>query len=123
MPSDLIDQELRDMAARWENNPVPRCEPHELHAQHSPAKDAYFLCKFATTVIRDHDVDSKPPTREMFELLGARRRGNTLFLKTIAWSLFLPYPTFAVSGHACFLLDTVAKLRAACLLLGVPCNV
>lgn len=62
--------------------------------------------------MNDHDA----PTRELFARIDAAK---TRSLGVLSWRENFPFPT-AEFGYAWFELDTVEKVRAACLLLGIP---
>ena len=79
---------------------------------HGSWSEAYEREKAAR---QQHARDNEPPTREMFERLGAvLDRFHVLTLKTIEWHAECHCPLWDTIQ-----LDTIAKLRAACLLLGI----
>ena len=72
-------------------------------------------------VLRSKAERQQPPTREMFERLGAVSVADLLELSWIMWPDDHAEHVFynVDDAEPAIALDTIAKLRAACLLLGI----
>lgn len=78
------------------------------------ADDQRLLAKVAIAEWQQRERDQQPPTREMFERLKLMHLFNCA---SIAGEHSEDWTTWC--GHAFARFDTIAKLRAACLLLGI----
>jgi len=81
--------------------------------------DLFILAQAYIADRQQRERDQQPPTREMFERLGAKKWGEYARISYVYWWNTSPFPVLAAEGIVTVELDTIAKLRAACLLLGI----
>lgn len=71
------------------------------------------VIRIAKSMLSNHERDQQPPTREMFERLSLRKDEASL-----CWIADEQHPVLFLYDDEVDV-DTIAKLRAACLLLGI----